>query len=362
MPAYTFVEQPDALASRLLESGRVGLDTEFMREKTFLSQLCLVQLAVEDEIFCIDPLAPAPLAGFWETLAQNSWVVHSGRQDIEVIFQTAKVMPASLFDTQIAAALLGFQPQIGYAALVRELFDVELPKSHTRANWARRPLPAEYLEYAAEDVEYLLPAAAQLAERLDAAGRLEWALSDSAALLEPALYEIRPETAIERVKAARNFRGARRVAATRLAAWRERQALEKNLPRQWIIKDNVLAEIAYKLPETRSELAKIGDLPPRVARRIAADVLEIVAAAGEPPEGTVNRQARRTGPLEENEKSVLSRMQSIVAECAADLGIAAETIASKKELSAALLEGSRDSRVFSGWRRQLVGDRLAELL
>lgn len=360
MPAYTFVEQPDSLASRLGASGRVGLDTEFMREKTFLSQLCLVQLALEDEIYCVDPLAQSSLDDFFAALARKTWVVHAGRQDVEVLYQTSSIMPDGLFDTQIAAALLGFQPQLGYASLVKTLFDVELPKSHTRANWARRPLPDEYLEYAAEDVEYLLPAAAELGERLDARGRLDWARADSEQLLDASLYEIDPVKAIDRVKAARKFRGARREAAVRLAEWREHQALEKNLPRQWIIKDSVLTDIAWRLPGSRSELERIDDLPQRIARRIAGEVLEIVTAAESGSHGA--SAPRRTGPPGEHEKSVLSSMQAVVAECAADLGIAAETIASKKELSSVLFDGNRDTRVFSGWRAQLVGDRLAELL
>ena len=152
MPAFTLVDQPDRIATDLTSFDHVGVDTEFMRERTFFSQLCLVQVSTPDEILCVDPLSRHPMDGFWGDLNQCTWVIHSGRQDIEVILHTANFMPASIFDTQVAAGLLGMAPQIGYAGLIKELFDIEIPKSHTRADWTQRPLPDALLQYAAEDV------------------------------------------------------------------------------------------------------------------------------------------------------------------------------------------------------------------
>jgi len=361
MPHYTYVEQPDRIAPLFDGVDAVGVDTEFMRERTFFSQLCLVQVAAAGEIYCVDPLGGQDLDAFWAALMTPHWVAHSARQDIEVLYQTARRMPQSLFDTQIAAGLLGFQPQLGYAGLVQELFGVELPKSHTRANWAARPLPAEYLEYAAEDVEYLLPARDRLGEMLDARGRLDWALADSALLLDPALHDIDPTAAIQRLKGARNFRGARRAAAERLAAWREEQALSRNLPRQWIMKDNVLTDIAYRLPATRADLEGIDGVPPKLVQRAGGELLDAVAAARKDGPTTEPQPARR-GPPDEQQKTLLKAMHDLVAECAGDLGVAAETIASKKELAAVVVDGNRDSRVFSGWRRELVGERLYAML
>jgi ribonuclease D len=165
MPEFNLVNHPDTMTSDLHMHDRVGVDTEFMREKTFFAELCLVQISTGEKIYCVDPLNGSSMNEFWDALIQTTWVVHSGRQDIEVVYQTANKMPGSMFDTQIAAGLLGYAPQMGYATLVRELFDVEIPKSHTRANWSKRPLPEAYLQYAAEDVEYLLPAYEVLAER-----------------------------------------------------------------------------------------------------------------------------------------------------------------------------------------------------
>jgi ribonuclease D len=361
MPVYTYVDLPDQTAARIAQSADAGVDTEFMRERTFYSQLCLVQVACDSDILIVDPLTDGETGHFWDALLSRNWVAHSARQDIEVVVQTAGRMPAALFDTQVAAALLGHAPQLGYAGLVKTLFDVELKKSHTRANWAKRPLPDEYLDYAAEDVEYLLPARDKLAEDLDRKGRLAWAQSDSAQLLDPALYELDPATAAGRLKSLRNLTGARRAAAIALAAWRETEAMRRNLPRQWILKDAVLTDVAVKLPATRAELERIDGLPPKVVKRAGDELLAAIAAARQSADERGEHRSRRGAP-DEQQKSVLQAMQARVAECASDLGVAAETIASKKELSAIILEGERDTRVFSGWRKSLIGDRLAQLL
>lgn len=357
MPAYTLCERPSELTPQLGDADRIGVDTEFMRESTYFSQLCLVQVATGRDIYCVDPLADEDQADFWEALCRPCWVLHSARQDIEVISQTAGRMPAQILDTQIAAALLGFQPQIGYANLVSELFSVDLPKTHTRANWAKRPLPERFLDYAAEDVEYLLPAWEELAGRLEAKGRLEWAEADSRALLDPALYEVEPSTAVLRLKGARNLRGGRRATAARLAEWREREALKRDRPRQWILRDPVLIDIACRMPKALKELADIDNMPARLVQRAGKEILAAVRQAASDA-----HDYRPPGAPDEQQKSLLKQMQRVVAKAADDLGIAAETIASKKELSAVIVGREPDSRLFRDWRRDLVGNELAALL
>lgn len=357
MPAYTLVDRPDRIAPELEAHTRLGLDTEFMRERTYFSQLCLVQVATGSDIYCIDPLAGLDLDAFWAVLCDRTWIAHAARQDIEVVYQTSGRMPAGLFDTQVAAGLLGMQPQIGYGNLVHDLFDVELPKSHTRANWAARPLPDKYLEYAAEDVEYLLPAYEILADRLDRKGRLAWAEADSMLLANPALYDIDPEAAIERLKGARRLRGKPRAVARRLAAWRETEALQRDKPRQWILRDNVILDIAFRMPATVDQLRAIDDMPAKVVQRKGEEIVALVSKAL----GDANSY-RPPGAPDEAQKNLLKQMQKVVADCASDLDIAAETIASRKELSAVIIDGNRNSRVFEGWRSELVGKQLTSLL
>ncbi len=357
MPAFTFVDRPDTITPELEVHPCLGVDTEFIREKTFYAQLCLLQVATPERIYCVDPLAANPMQRFWDDTFRKTWVVHSARQDIEVVFQSAGAMPGDLFDTQIAAGLLGMQPQIGYAGLVKALFDVDLPKTHTRADWAQRPLPDALLHYAVEDVEHLLPACELLVDRLDKAGRKGWAEQDSRLLLDESLYAFDGAQAIERLKGARNMRGRRRSAAERLAVWRETEAARRNRPRQWILRDTALLEIAHKLPETLAALRAVDGLPDKLANRAGAELLDVVAQSAQ------DDHDYRPPPLpNEQQKKLLKAMQAAVTKCADELGISPELVASRKELSAAILSGDTDSRVFRGWRRPLIGERLLQLL
>jgi ribonuclease D len=357
MPDFMLVDQPDALCAQLLEHDRIGVDTEFMREKTFFAELALLQIATRDRIFCVDPLSGSDMATFWKTVTDRTWVLHSARQDLEVVYQTAARMPASIFDTQIAAALLGFAPQIGYANLVKELFGIELAKSHTRADWSRRPLTDALLHYAAEDVEFLLPAYAALAEALDKKGRLSWAEEDSAELLDTSLYETDPQSAVMRLKGAKNLRGPKRSAAARLAAWRETEALRANRPRQWIARDAVLIELASQLPDTLDALQRIEGLPPGLIRRSGNTLLDEIASSR-----ADNGSYRPPAAPNEAQKSLLKRMQKLTTECAADLGVAAETLAAKKDLARVVMNGDDSSRLLSGWRRRVIGEELLKLV
>ncbi len=357
MPHYQFVDHPDSLEPVLTQHDHLGVDTEFMREKTYYAQLCLVQVATPDEIYCVDPLAGNEQEAFWKQLLARDWVVHSARQDIELIWQTAGEMPASLFDTQVAAALLGYPAQIGYAGLVKELFGTDMDKSHTRADWSRRPLREAFMQYAAEDVEHLLPAYECLAADLERAGRLDWAREDSMALLDPRLYEIDEHRAIERLKGARNLRGRKRSAAARLAAWREEEAIRRNRPRQWIARDTALLDIAHALPSSMSQLAELDEVPPKLASRVGKRLLRIVAETAKD-----NSDYRPPRPPTEAQKGLLKEMQAKVARVADDLGIAAETIASRRDLSAIIISGDNDSRLLGGWRRDVIGEKLLGLL
>lgn len=363
MPDFKFVDlrMDTSLAETLTATNCIALDTEFVREKTYFSRLCLIQISNGTDIYCADPIglesADASLSHvFWEALMRPDWVLHSGRQDIEVLYQATQRMPQNIFDTQIAAALLGYQPQIGYANLVADLFDVELAKSHTRADWSRRPLPESFMNYAAEDVLYLLPAREVLSERLEKLERLDWVLEDSADLLQTELYENDPESAIGRIRGAGGLRGKSRSAAAALASWREKQALRSNRPRQWILRDSVLLELASRRPASDSELREIDGLGARTVERAGDEILKMLHRAS----NAENDYEPPPRP-DEKQKKVLKEMQRRIAQCADELGLASEIIAPKKDLTSALL-GARDIRLFKGWRRAVIGAALLELL
>ena len=235
----------------------------------------------------------------------------------------------------LAGALVGLPEQCGYAQAVERMLGVKLAKGHARTDWSRRPLREEFLEYAAEDVEYLLPAFERLSERLEEKGRLEWAREDSRWLLDPELYDLDNGQAIDRLKGARNFRGRRRAAAARLADWREAEAIRRNRPRQWIMRDNVLLDIAYRLPGSEAELKDIQGVPAKLIRRVGHQLLDAVASSA--GDGGSYKPPR---PPDEAQKALLKEMQAKVQSCADDLGIAAETVASKRELSAVIVAGN----------------------
>ena len=176
-------------------------------------------------------------------------------------------------------------------------------------------------------------------------------------LLDKRLYEISGDQAVDRLKGARNFRGAKRAAAVRLAAWREEEAIRRDRPRQWIIRDNVLLDIAYKLPTSEKHLASIEGMPPKLLSRVGKQLIDLVGAS----KGDENGY-QPPSPPDEAQKALLKDMQSQVADCARDLKVAAETVASKRELSAVITSGARESRVFQGWRRELIGEQLLQLL
>jgi ribonuclease D len=196
-----------------------------------------------------------------------------------------------------------------------------------------------------------------LGEQLDKKGRLAWAEEDSAMLLDPALYDVDPKLAIGRLKGARNMRGRRRAVAASLATWREEEALRANRPRQWIARDAALLEVATTLPDSIDALGKIDGLPAGLIRRSGKKILDAIANAGK-----ADADYRPPGAPNEAQKSLLKQMQQYVAACAEDLGIAAETLASKRDLAAVIINGERESKLLSGWRKALVGDELIEML
>lgn len=236
MPALqTIITNPDGLADlaeRLAGTAVIALDTEFLRESTYRAQLCLLQMTDGGGPLCVDPLAIedlTPLAPALRSPASLK-VMHASRQDIEVLIP-AVGMVQPLFDTQIAAALAGMPAQIGYAELVRRLLGVELSKAHTRTDWSRRPLAAEQIAYALDDVRHLPALAERLDAELERLGRRRWLDEELGALADPRTYSVEPDRAWLRVKGLQGLDPARARLAQELAAWREGRAIERNRPR-----------------------------------------------------------------------------------------------------------------------------------
>lgn len=341
--------------------GVVAIDTEFMRTSQYTPQLCIVQVASGSQVFCVDELAEMSTGPLWDVLCHETGtrVLHAAKQDLEVIWLRTQRLPAVLFDTQIAAAMLGHPAQIGYAPLIKALFDVEVDKTHTRADWSRRPLAPELIRYAAIDVVHLPATHDRLGEELERRGRLAWAAEDCARLLDPALYTPNPDDAWRRLTAIPRLPVPAQLRARRLARWREDYAIRADRPRQWILSDRTLLDAALRGPETTEELAACEDVAAGLVRRHGDTILhELREAAREFAEGTDLVQEPRAEPLDQENVKRLSR---VVDQHARELGIPAEILATRRDLTA-LLRGESGIRPLTGWRRDVIGDALLAAL
>ena len=340
--------------------GALALDTEFVRERTYYPRLCLIQAAAADDIALVDPLAITDGGALAPLLTDPARLklLHAARQDIEALLPLTGVPLAPVFDTQQAAALLGFPAQVGYAELVRLLLGIELAKGHARTDWARRPLSAEQLAYAADDVRHLPALAESLDTRLVAAGRRAWLEEESAALRDIALYRVEPAEAWRRLKGLERLDAAAFAAARGLAAWRERRAMARDLPRGWIMTDAAICELAMARPATPEALARVTAVPPGTAARAVDELLAAIAA---PQDDGAERGPGDPGKPGPEQLRLQKALQVRLAAIAAELGIQPEVLATRREL-AALARGERDVPSLCGWRREVVGERLLAAL
>jgi ribonuclease D len=363
MPDFILIDQPSALEDLIADwTGQpwLGLDTEFVRERTYHARLCLIQLASPKGLALIDPIA----LGDWRMLfalldaPETVKILHAAGQDLE-LFHDARPdrLPAPLFDTQIAAGLLGHPPQTGYAALAQQLLDISLPKLHARSDWSRRPLGQSELAYAADDVRHLAALHDQLSQSLSDKNRLNWAQADHAALSDPARYRIEPERAWLRIGAGRMLAPPEQGVLRALAAWREREAQARDLPRQWLLKDEVLLRWAEQKPDSVAELTASTAIGAKMIERHAeAWITAIREGAAQPPQAVPPPY-----PLLPEQERTIKRLGRIVQARASELGVDRAVLAPRREIEALVL-GARDGQVLRGWRCEVIGtDLLAAL-
>jgi len=358
------------LCDRLRGEPWIALDTEFMRTKTYRASLCLIQAATPGVIACIDPLAisgreqlprmPEAAIGPLLDLIYSPNVLkvfHSARQDLEVLADLRGAPPAPVFDTQIAAALAGYDDQIGYGALVESITGHKLPKLHTRADWEARPLAPELLHYAEDDVRYLRDVYLFLAQKLEALGRREWLTEECAALTDAALYRNNPREAWRRLRQGQRLPPKAQVILRELAAWRESAAQSSNLPRSWVVADAALVEMALTAPANLEQLGGIEGIGGGATRKWGDNILEAIrrgqAAA---PERLWEEPTRP----DREEQARYQRIQARVQAVAAEQGIKPTLLASRKDIQR-LLEEPPSGPLTSGWRRRLFGDELLQL-
>ncbi len=359
-----FVDHPEQLqqlCEELSTENVLAMDTEFLREKTYYAQLCLIQIATPRLIACIDPIQINDISPFLKILydPQKLKVMHSARQDLEIFHDLTQQVPAPLFDTQIAATLLGCGDQLGYANLVEKMLGIKLAKTHTRTDWSRRPLGRGQIEYAMDDVRYLLQVYQMQTEALHDLGRSDWLEKDFAALTDPQLYRQTLDELWQKVRGANTLKGVQLAVLQQLAQWREQQAVEKNRPRRWIVRDDVLLEIARQLPQTAAALTKIPGSEAFLQKN--ADVIVALVEQGKaipPSQWPTSAKFSRLTPEQEAKVDLL---MAVVRTRAAQAQVTPSVLASRKELEC-LVQGNKPCSVVRGWRAELVGNELQAIL
>jgi ribonuclease D len=358
-PVITTEEELTELAAHLAAAEAFAVDTEFLRERTYRAELCLIQVATPDRAACVDPLRLPELATLARPLTLGSAVkvMHACRQDLEVLYPVAGVV-GPVFDTQIAASLTGAPAQVGYADLVRRLLGCDLAKAHTRTDWSLRPLSPEQIEYALDDVRYLLPLKAHLEGQIEELGRTAWLAEEMATLASAGNFGVDPQAAWLRVKGLHGLDASRARLLQELAAWRERRAIDRNRPRGWILDEGALREIVLRVPRSHTQLAAVADLPASTLKHCGEDILACVQAAdiSDPPpplDPRVRPDPART--------ALVRKLAELNQAIALELGMSPEVLTTRRELEQ-LADGRRDVPVLHGWRRGVIGDRLVASL
>jgi ribonuclease D len=362
-------------ASTARRAGRLGIDTEFMSEGRYRALLCLVQVAVVDtsgdgterapEIYLIDSLSGVDVTPLAKLLGDPSMeiVLHAGRQDVAILRRAWRTELNNIFDTQIAAGFTGASAQAGYGNLLGSVLGQRVGKTASYTRWDARPLTAEQLGYAAEDVAHLLQLADEIQRRLSASGRLEWA-REECRRLESATDERDPETAWERLPRIGQLDPRSRAVARSLAAWRERTASDLDRPVGSIVADPALVELAKRRPSTTSALEQIRGLHPPTIKRRGDAILEAIQQGLQSAPIPRDEVRARSEP---SDAPLIALAEALLRARALEAGLAYELIASRAELelivgAARRGESEPDVRTLKGWRRELVGDDLSDLL
>ena len=358
-PASDVVTTSDgvaALAARFADAEFLAIDTEFMREQTYYAQLCLIQISDGSHAAAIDPLAPGiELSPLWDLLGNEriTKVFHAAHQDLEIFFKEMGKLPLPLFDSQIAAMVLGHGDQVGYDRLVRSLLNHEIDKSSRFTDWSRRPLSARQISYALDDVIYLAEMYPKLLAQLESKGRADWLVDENAKMTDPATYHTEPELAWKRIKV-RNMKPVQLRRMMHLAAWRETEAQRRDLPRNRILRDETILDLAGTNPSSTDEFGKIRNFPGGSNGKLAAPVLAILRDVAAMPDSTLP-EAIAEGRKPKPPAAVMELLRVLLKHITDAEGIAPRLVASADELEALALDDGAPIRAQTGWRHDVFG-------
>ncbi|MFT4078442.1 ribonuclease D [Rhodomicrobium lacus] len=359
-PVITSVKDLKTLCDALSRQPFVTVDTEFMRQTTYRPKLCLIQMAAPGIEAVVDPLPNLDLSPFYALMANTAVVkvFHAARQDIEIVWQEASVIPTPLFDTQIAAMALGHGEAISYGALVKKLLKKNHDKTYQAIDWCQRPLGPKQLEYALGDVTYLRDVYAKLKQRLEQTGREPWLEEEVAVLTDPKTYAFDPADAWKRLKLGGKSRTARAI-IMELAAWRERAAQDENVPRGRVLKDEAIYEVAKHAPRTLETLSRLRSVRDSVRSRGDAILRAVEAALARDPGDVVNAAAHVD--LSATASATVELLRVLLKAVSAELDIAPKLLASAEDLEKLAQYDEPDVPALKGWRRPLFGDKALAL-
>jgi len=351
------------LCEAIGRSPLLAVDTEFMRERTYYARLCLIQVATSDVAAIIDPLAVKNLKPLASLLTDDRMlkVFHAGQQDLEIFYQLIGQTVRPVFDTQIAATLAGFPQQVSYRTLVNDYADVDLDKSDTYTDWAQRPLSTTQIEYALNDVRYLPAIYSRLVDDLHSANRMTWLEQDFERLVEPTTFTVDSDMIFLKTKKASSLNRRQLGVLQKVAAWREREAQKRDMPRRWVLTDESLVEIARRAPSDIKQLLSIRGAKDKVPKAGYPELLSAIAEGLALDESELpGAYRRRRRPAEVD--GVVELMAALVRVRAKEHNVAAASLGSREDIEA-LAAGDRDGTpLLQGWRRALVGNELLQLL
>lgn len=350
-----------AFCQRAASSRILAVDTEFLREKTYYPKLCLIQVATHDESVAIDPLLIEDLSPLAALLADEriTKVFHACTQDLEAILCSIDVVPAPIFDTQLAGAYVGMRQQLGYGALVERYTGVHLPKADSLTDWSRRPLDAEQLAYAEDDVRYLPGIYDAMMTQLVSRNRLAWVADEMAALSDRSQVERDPREAYLHLKRSGSLTRRQMAVAREVAAWREQEAARRDVPRKWVVSDEVLVEVSKRSPKSVDRLRRIRGTE-QIGSRDAETLVRAVRrglAMGLDDLPQIKRRERVSAEAE----GAVDLMYALLRIVADREDVAPQVIATRDDLLD-LLQGHKDCRLSHGWRHDLAGRLLERLL
>ena len=360
--ATEFIDTQNSLnefVNKLDGNAVIGIDTEFERIRTYYPKLCLIQVASTNSMACIDCLANLDLSSFWQLIYRDDIeiFIHSGSQDLEIFYLKNKSLPQNIFDTQIAASLLGYPMQIGIKNLLMDELGINIEKSETRSDWSKRPLHPKQLNYAIEDVAYLMELGKSLKKKLKLKGRLEWSEEDCKRMLATKTGLMDQENALKKIKGIKKLNSKFQNAAIELANWRENESARKNIPRKWLIDDTEIINISKMDPQSLNKL-KLEFLLNKHMQE--SDIEKMIGMLRSIKNSKKERNRKNKIKMIPNYKLIIEKINIFITKHAKQLDISQEVLATKRDVI--LLVQGREGRLDAGWRKSQLHKGIKRIL